>query len=113
MNTYTWDCNTVDVYPTYDELTDVVYNVHWRLTGTDATDTYNATVIGTEMLSVETIQPEGFIPVTDLTNAQVTSWVEEQMGADRVAELKASVDSQIANLITPTSITMHIGPEGE
>ena len=111
MNTYTWDCNTVDVYPTYDELTDVVYNVHWRLTGTDATDTYSATVIGTEMLSIETIQPEGFIPVADLTNAQVTSWVEEQMGADRVAELKASVDSQIASLITPATITMQIGPE--
>ena len=109
MNTYTWDCNTVDVYPTHESLTDVVYNVHWRLTGTDDTDTYSATVIGTEMLSIETIQPEGFIPVADLTNAQVTSWVEEQMGADRVAELKASVDSQIASLITPTSITMHIG----
>lgn len=111
MNTYTWDCNTVDVYPSYESLTDVVYNVHWRLTGTDATDTYSATVIGTEMLSVETIQPEGFIPVTELTNAQVSAWVEEQMGADRVAELKASVDSQIAEDITPTTITMHIGPK--
>jgi len=109
MNTYTWDCNTVDVYPTYDDLTDVVYNVHWRLTGTDPTDTYSATVIGTEMLSVETIQPEGFIPVADLTNAQVTAWVEEQMGADRVAGLKASVDSQITEDITPTTITMQIG----
>ena len=113
MNTYTWDCNTVDVYPSYESLTDVVYNVHWRLTGTDATDTYSATVIGTEMLSVETIQPEGFIPVTDLTNAQVSVWVEEQMGADRVAELKASVDSQIAEDITPTTITMQIGPGDE
>ena len=32
MNTYTWDCKTVDVYPTHESLTDVVYNVHWRLT---------------------------------------------------------------------------------
>ena len=111
MNTYTWDCKTVDVYPTYESLTDVVYNVHWRLTGTTADGEHSATVIGTEMLEIETIQPEGFIPVTDLTNAQVTAWVEEQMGADRVTELKASVDSQISNLITPTSITMQIGPE--
>ena len=111
MNTYTWDCNTVDVYPSYDDLTDVVYNVHWRLTGTDPTGTYSATVIGTEMLSVETIQPEGFIPVANLTNAQVTAWVEEQMGADRVAGLKASVDSQITEDITPTTITMEIGSD--
>lgn len=111
MNTYTWDCKTVDVYPTHESLTDVVYNVHWRLTGTDSTDTYSATVIGTEMLSVETIQPEGFIPVANLTNAQVTAWVEEQMGADRVAGLKASVDSQITEDITPTTITMEIGSD--
>ena len=109
MNTYTWDCNTVDVYPTYDDLTDVVYNVHWRLTGTTADGEHSATVIGTEMLEIETIQPEGFIPVADLTNAQVASWVEEQMGAERVAELKASVDSQITEDITPTTITMQIG----
>ena len=109
MNTYTWDCKTVDVYPTHESLTDVVYNVHWRLTGTDPTGTYSATVIGSEMLSVESIQPEGFIPVANLTNAQVTAWVEEQMGADRVAGLKASVDSQITEDITPTTITMEIG----
>ena len=106
--TYDWNCKTVDCYPTDGEYTDVVYNVHWRLTGTDATDTYNATVIGTEMLSVETIQPEGFIPVTELTNSQVTSWVEEQMGADRVAEPKASVDKSIAEQVAPSTITMTI-----
>jgi hypothetical protein len=31
-NTYTWDCKTVDTYPTHNEQTDVVYNVHWRVT---------------------------------------------------------------------------------
>ena len=109
MNTYTWDCTTVDVYPTHDELTDVVYNVHWRLTGTTADGEHSATVIGTEMLNIETIQPEGFIPVADLTNEQVSSWVEEQMGEERVAELKASVDSSIAQIVTPSTITMRIG----
>ena len=111
MNTYTWDCNTVDVYPTYDDLTDVVYNVHWRLTGTTEDGEHSATVIGTEMLDLETIQPEGFIPVADLTNEQVSSWVEEQMGEERVAELKASVDSSIAQIVTPSTITMRIGSE--
>ena len=31
---YTWDCKTVDVHPTQEGKSDVVYNVHWRLTGT-------------------------------------------------------------------------------
>ena len=34
--TYTWDCKTVDVYPTNQEETDVVYNVHWIVTGTSS-----------------------------------------------------------------------------
>jgi hypothetical protein len=108
-NTYTWDCTTVNVYPDYESLTDVVYNVHWRLTATDPTNTYSQTIIGTQVLDVKTIQPEGFIPIEDLTNEQVSSWVEEQMGEERVTELKASVDSSIAQIVTPSTITMRIG----
>jgi hypothetical protein len=105
--TYSWDCRTVDTYPTQGELTDVVYNVHWRLTGTE--DAHSATVIGTQSLTAEDIQPEGFIAFEDLTHEQVIAWVEEAMGEERVAELKASVDSQVASLITPTSVTKTIG----
>jgi len=104
--TYSWDCRTVDTYPTQGELTDVVYNVHWRLTGAEGE--HSATVIGTQHLTVETIQPEGFIPFESLTHEQVIAWVEEAMGEDRVAELNASVDSQVAALITPTSVTKTI-----
>ena len=28
---YTWDCKTVDVYPTEGANADVVYNVHWMI----------------------------------------------------------------------------------
>jgi hypothetical protein len=103
---YSWDCRTVDTYPTQGELTDVVYNVHWRLTGAEGE--HSATVIGTQSLTAENIQPEGFIPFESLTHEQVIAWVEEAMGENRVAELKASVDSQVAALITPTSVTKTI-----
>ena len=33
-NTYAWDCKTVDVYPTHDSHSDVVYVVHWRMNAT-------------------------------------------------------------------------------
>ena len=35
---YTWDCKTVDV-KTIDGNEDTVFNVHWRLTGTDDANT--------------------------------------------------------------------------
>ena len=31
--TYEWNCKTVDVHPTKGSETDVVYNVHWIVTG--------------------------------------------------------------------------------
>ena len=33
MTTYNWNCKTVDCYPEQDNEADVVYNVHWILTG--------------------------------------------------------------------------------
>ena len=44
-NTYTWDCKTVDTYPTHADQEHVIYNVHWRVTGSDGTN--EATHIGT------------------------------------------------------------------
>ena len=33
MTTYNWNCKTVDCYPEQDNEADVVYNVHWIVTG--------------------------------------------------------------------------------
>lgn len=108
-NTYSWDCKTVDTYPTQDSFSDVVYNVHWRLTGTDESGEHSATVIGTQTISVETIDAETFVSFESLTHDDVVGWVETEMGEERVAELQASVDSQIADKIAPKSVTKTIG----
>ena len=47
---YTWDVNTVDVYPTDEGHSNVIYNVHWRLNATDTQvdaegDPYTASVM--------------------------------------------------------------------
>ena len=111
-NTYTWDCKTVDVYPTYDSYSDVVYNVHWRLNAeSDQQDAegnnYTATVYGTQMLTVDDIG--SFIPFADLTNDTVIGWVTSAMGDDEVANLKSGLDSNIDSQINPTSVTKTIG----
>ena len=111
-NTYTWDCKTVDVYPTHDSQSDVVYNVHWRLNAeSDQQDAegnnYSASVYGTYGVNADDIS--SFVPFADLTNDMVTGWVTAGMGDDEVASLKSSLDDQIALLITPTSVTKTIG----
>jgi hypothetical protein len=111
-NTYTWDCKTVDVYPTHDGHSDVVYTVHWRLNAeSDQQDAegnnYAASVYGTHSVNADDIS--SFVPFADLTNDTVTGWVTAGMGEDEVASLKSGLDDQIALLITPTSVTKHIG----
>lgn len=116
---YTWNCRTTDVYPNHEGLNDVVYNVHWIVIGKKIVGEkeYYQQSIGTQTVSLETIQPEGFIPFPSPADqaecnafaAQVTEWVKEEMGTERVSELEDSIATQIANQINPPSVTLTIG----
>ena len=110
---YAWDVSTVDTYPTKDSNADVVYNVHWRLTATDDTNKdsdgnyWTADVYGSQSLNTDSIS--SFVAFGSLDAAKVQSWVEAALTADRVAEMKAGLDAQIAEKITPTSVQKTIG----
>ena len=110
---YTWDVSTVDTYPTKDSKSDVVHNVHWRLKATDDTNkdsdgnNWTADVYGSQV--VDTSDLSSFTAFADLTAGDVQGWVEAALGADEVTELKAGLDANIAEKITPTSVTKTIG----
>jgi hypothetical protein len=112
MTTYNWNCRTVDCYPEQNNEADVVYNVHWIVTGTsDQTDPqgtpWAATNIGTQVL--DTSQITNFIPFDQLTNDEIVAWTKGAMGDEGVAEVEKSIQDQIDNLITPKSVTLTIG----
>lgn len=110
---YAWDVSTVDTYPTKDSNSDVVYNVHWRLTATDdANDdadgnAQTSTVYGSEGLDTDSIS--SFTAFGSLDAAKVQGWVEASLTADVVTAMKAGLDADIALKITPTSVTKQIG----
>ena len=109
---YTWDVSTVDVKE-IDGNADTVFNVHWRLTGTD--DANNdadgnpqaATVYGTVGLDTEDLSD--FIAFADLTVSDVQGWVEAAKGEDEITNMKANLDATIAELVTPTVQTKQVG----
>lgn len=112
MNTYTWNCRTVDAYPSHTDEngvteSQVVYNVHWRVTGSDGTN--EATVIGTQIL--ETADLSGFTAFDSVTHDQMIAWTQAAMGAERVAEMEGSLDKQLAELAAPSSVTLVIADE--
>ena len=110
---YTWDVKTVDTYPTKDSKSDVVYNVHWRLTATDDTNndaegnSLTATVYGSQAL--DTSDLSSFTEFSDLTASDVQGWVEAAMGEEAVADLENNLDSQIEQLENPTTETITLG----
>jgi len=109
---YTWNVSTVDVKE-IDGNADTVFNVHWRLTGTD--DANNdadgnpqaASVYGTQ--SLDTSDLSNFTAFADLTVSDVQGWVEAAMGEDEITNMKANLDATIAELVTPTVQTKQVG----
>ncbi len=110
---YEWDCKTCDTYPTKSGKSDVVYNVHWRLTATDDTNkdsngnNWTASICNTQEVSTDDLS--NFKNWSSLTNSDVQGWVEAAMGANKVTKLKSGLDVQIAEKITPTSVQKTIG----
>ena len=110
---YTWDVSTCDTFPTKSGKSNVVYNVHWRLTATDDTNKdsdgnpQTASVYGAQ--SLDTSDLSSFTNWSSLDAAKVQGWVEAALGSDEVTALKTGLDAQIAEKVTPTSVTKTLG----
>ena len=110
---YTWDVSTCDVYPTKSGKSNVVYNVHWRITASDDSNNdadgnpQTATTYGTQEL--DTSDLASFTNWSSLDAAKVQSWVEAALTADTVTAMKTDLDAEIAEKVTPTSVTKTLG----
>jgi len=110
---YTWDVSTCDVYPTKSSKSNVVYNVHWRLTATDGTNkdsngnNWTATVYGSQ--SLDTSDLSSFTNWSSLDATKVQSWVEAALTADTVTAMKTDLDAEIAEKVSPTSVRKTLG----
>jgi hypothetical protein len=91
----------MDAYPEYEDETDVVFNVHWTLVGTDGT--YNGSVYGSVGVTLDPDAP--FTPYASLTQAQVIGWVQSALGEEQVTAYEANVAQQIENQINPPVVT--------
>lgn len=104
MITYDWNCKTVDVHPQKEGETNVVYNVHWIVTGIK--EDYSINNIGTQAVALDPETP--FIPFEDLTNEIIVGWTKAAMGEEQVKGIEGGIASKIAELENPTSVTMTI-----
>ena len=110
---YAWDVSTCDTFPTKSGKSNVVYNVHWRLTATDDTNKdsdgnpQTASVYGAQ--SLDTSDLSTFTNWSSLDAAKVQGWVEAALTSDKVTALKTGLDAQIAEKVTPTTVQKTLG----
>ena len=104
---YTWDVSTCDTYPSKSGKSNVVHNVHWRLTGSDSSNKdsdgnpQTATVYGSQSVSTDDLS--SFINWSDLKASDVQGWVEAGLGADEVTAIETRIAAQITESKTPTA----------
>lgn len=97
--TYTWSVVQMNAYPEVDGEQDVVFTVHWTLSGTDGT--YTGSTYGSAGVTVD--GSGSFTPYDQLTQEQVLGWVWDS-GVDK-DEQEANVAAQIENQVNPKVVT--------
>ena len=107
MTTYSWTFSTLCAYVEKAGESDVVYRVDWVFSGVDEAG-YSARAAGNSMCDYEAGDP--FIPLSDLEQSDVQGWVTTSLGADEIAALTASIDTQIAVLANPTEKVVRVMP---
>ena len=101
--TYDWFFSMLEVRPSAEGQTDVVYSIRWRLGGADGSG-HSAFVYGRTGCTYTEGDP--FIPFADLTKSDVEGWTTTNLGADQVDALKVQIAGMLAAEITPTTAAM-------
>jgi len=101
--------NTIDRTISQDGLEDVCTVIHYSFvksktvgSGDDAV-TYSASSIGT--VGLDAPDADNFTAYADITEADAIAWCEAKIGAERMAEIEAGLDAQLAEQETPTKGT--------
>jgi hypothetical protein len=106
MTTIVWQIEQLSCYPDVDNHIDVVFSAAWRVNGVDDTsgEPLYATVYGTQDIAPYDGKSP-FIPYADLQEAIVIGWVQDAMGAEKVAAINANIEQQIENQVNPPVVT--------
>lgn len=84
---YTWDIKQLNVLPTYNGYSDVVYSIVWVLTGTDGE--YLVTTEGAVLTKIDEISD--FVNYKNLSKDQVLNWAFDLLGNDGKQAAKAKL----------------------
>jgi hypothetical protein len=107
--TYEWKIIEIEKAPSLNALSDVVVSVNYKYTGTDSDSGHSNEYYG--RTSIGAPDASNFVPLANLTENQVSSWVEavlsEETEVDTSSKLeiiKTEIINNINEIITPTKL---------
>jgi hypothetical protein len=101
MNNYTWKIEQLDCLPFSEGQSNVVFNVHWRITGIDGKN--EISIYGMQGLNFDA--KNAFVSYPELTKEMVVKWVQDSMGNEFVLQLQESLDEQLKALSNPSVVS--------
>ena len=99
---FTWKISAMDYAVSQDGLANVVTTVHWRVSKEDENGNSGSSY-GAQGLPAP--DPSNFTDWDNLDEFTVLSWTTNEMGAEQVAAIEASIDAQITEKANPTNGT--------
>lgn len=102
MIEYNWFISALDCHTILNDKSNVVYTIHWRLSGIDGE--YSVETYGT--VGVEVPAGSVFVEYEDLTKETVIEWLENSLGEELISSYKDSIANQIEEKKAPKTVTM-------
>jgi len=99
MTIFTTSVSGLYTLPQVEGYTDVVVNVIYLITGVDGEYTANKEM----RQSVAIKEGEAFTPYSQLTEAQILNWVNQEALSIAQAHVQAVIDNMINPPVSPTS----------
>ena len=107
MNTYSFKINAVDAKVSLNGLSNVITTVHYTHI---VQDEHGNEYGRNDAIVLPEPQPENFIAVDDLVQADVISWIEPLLDLDA---LQVALDAKLAEKITPSVVRLIIPETNE
>ena len=96
MINFTWTFKIQNTVP-YDVNTqnaNVIKTLGWSITGTDSEYTNKSSSVS-GCVDFKIVSTPDFTPITEITNADLQSWVENRVGIENINTMKANLEAQI------------------
>jgi hypothetical protein len=89
QNTISYDIDT--------QNSNVIKTLGWAITGTDSEYTNKLSSVS-GCVDFKIVSIPDFKPITEITNADLQSWVENRVGIEKINTMKTNLEAQINNL---------------